>query len=81
MVSEFVNDQIHSIAREIDKKDRIPKDMVGKLGEMLLRGINVYECDVEHFFRESKILEIVEGPSSIQRIVISNEIIKNAMIQ
>ena len=37
MVSEFVNDQIHSIAREIDKKDRIPKDMVGKLGEMLLR--------------------------------------------
>ena len=37
MVNEFVNDQIHSIAREIDKKDRIPKDMVGKLGEMLLR--------------------------------------------
>ena len=81
MVSEFVNDHIHPITREIDKNDRIPKDMVGKLGEMVLKGINVYECDVERFLRESKILEIVEGPCSIQRIVISNEIIKNAMIQ
>ena len=81
MVSEFVNDQIHLIAREIDKKDRIPRDMVEKLGEMVLKGINVHECDVERFFRESKTLEIVEGSCSIQRIVISNEIIKNAMIK
>lgn len=62
MVSEFVNDQIHPISIEIDKKDRVPRGMVGKLGEMVLKGINVHESDVERFFRESKILEIVEGP-------------------
>ena len=61
MVNQFVNDQIHPIAREIHKNDRIPLDMEGKLGELVLKGINVHKCDVECFFRESKILKIVEG--------------------
>ena len=65
IVSEFVNDQIHPIAREIDEKDRIPKDIVGTMGELVLKGINIHgsyfyvlECDVDRFFRESKILTI-----------------------
>ena len=65
MVSEFGNDQIHPIAGEINEKDRIPKDIVGIMVELVLEGINIHksyfyvlECDVERFFRESKILTI-----------------------
>ncbi len=38
----------------------------------------VREYDVERFFRDAKVLEIGEGTSEIQRLVISREIIKNA---
>ena len=37
----------------------------------------VHEYDVERFFRDAKILEIVEGTSEIQRLTISREIIKD----
>ena len=37
----------------------------------------IKEYDVERFFRDSKILEIGEGTSEIQRIIISREILKN----
>tara|TARA_Y100001980_G_C14461440_1_gene243268 strand:+ start:126 stop:578 length:453 start_codon:yes stop_codon:yes gene_type:complete len=40
----------------------------------------VHEYDVECFFRDAKILEIVEGTSEIQRLTISREIIKNNII-
>ena len=40
----------------------------------------VHEYDVERFFRDAKILEIVEGTSEIQRLTISREIMKNKMI-
>ncbi|MEE8479341.1 MAG: acyl-CoA dehydrogenase family protein [Candidatus Neomarinimicrobiota bacterium] len=39
----------------------------------------VKEYDVERYFRDAKVLEIGEGTSEIQRIVISREIIKNAL--
>ena len=39
----------------------------------------VHENDVERFFRDSKILEIVDGTSEIQRLTISREIIKDKM--
>ena len=39
----------------------------------------VHENDVERFFRDAKILEIVEGTSEIQRMTISKEIIKDKM--
>ena len=35
----------------------------------------IKEYDVERFFRDSKILEIGEGTSEIQRIIISREIL------
>lgn len=38
----------------------------------------VKEYDVERYFRDAKVLEIGEGTSEIQRIVISRKIIKNA---
>ena len=38
----------------------------------------IKEYDVERFFRDSKILEIGEGTSEIQRIIISREILKSA---
>jgi alkylation response protein AidB-like acyl-CoA dehydrogenase len=38
----------------------------------------VHEYDVERFFRDAKVLEIGEGTSEVQRIVIAREIIKEA---
>ena len=37
----------------------------------------VKEYDVERFFRDAKILEIGEGTSEIQRLIISKEILKS----
>ena len=37
----------------------------------------IKEYDVERFFRDAKILEIGEGTSEIQRIIISREILKS----
>ena len=39
----------------------------------------VSEYDVERFFRDAKILEIGEGTSEVQRLVISREIIKDIL--
>lgn len=39
----------------------------------------VKEYDVERYFRDAKVLEIGEGTSEIQRIVISRKIIKNVL--
>ena len=39
----------------------------------------VHENDVERFFRDAKILEIVDGTSETQRLTISREIIKDNM--
>ena len=38
----------------------------------------IKEYDVERFFRDAKILEIGEGTSEIQRMVISREILKSS---
>ena len=40
----------------------------------------VHDYDVERYFRDAKILEIGEGTSEIQRIIISREIIKETVI-
>ena len=37
----------------------------------------VKEYDVERYFRDAKILEIGEGTSEIQRIIISREILRD----
>ena len=37
----------------------------------------IHEYDVERFFRDAKILEIGEGTSEVQRIIISREILKS----
>ena len=37
----------------------------------------IREYDVERFFRDAKILEIGEGTSEVQRIIIAREILKN----
>ena len=40
----------------------------------------IKEYNVERYFRDAKILEIGEGTSEIQRIIISREILKNINI-
>ena len=39
----------------------------------------VKDYDVERFFRDAKILEIGEGTSEIQRLIISREILKSVV--
>ena len=41
----------------------------------------VAEYDVERFFRDAKVLEIGEGTSEIQRLVIAREIIRKVVNQ
>ncbi len=41
----------------------------------------IKEYDVERFFRDAKILEIGEGTSEIQRIIIARELIKSLQSQ
>ncbi|HJM11732.1 MAG TPA: acyl-CoA dehydrogenase family protein, partial [Candidatus Marinimicrobia bacterium] len=36
--------------------------------------------DVERFFRDAKILEIGEGTSEIQRLIISREILRDIQV-
>ena len=40
----------------------------------------IKEYDVERFFRDAKILEIGEGTSEVQRIIISKEMLKEVSI-
>jgi len=40
----------------------------------------VREYDVERFFRDAKILEIGEGTSEIQRLIISREILRDIQV-
>jgi alkylation response protein AidB-like acyl-CoA dehydrogenase len=40
----------------------------------------VKEYDVERFFRDAKILEIGEGTSEIQRLIISREILRDIQV-
>ena len=40
----------------------------------------VKEYDVERFFRDAKVLEIGEGTSEVQRIIITREILKDFKI-
>ena len=41
----------------------------------------IKEYDVERFFRDAKVLEIGEGTSEIQRLVIAREIIREVVNQ
>jgi alkylation response protein AidB-like acyl-CoA dehydrogenase len=41
----------------------------------------IREYNVERFFRDAKILEIGEGTSEIQRIIISRELLKSLKSQ
>ena len=40
----------------------------------------VKDYDVERYFRDAKILEIGEGTSEIQRMIISREILKDVQL-
>jgi alkylation response protein AidB-like acyl-CoA dehydrogenase len=40
----------------------------------------VKDYDVERYFRDAKILEIGEGTSEIQRMIIAREILKDVQI-
>ena len=91
MVCDFVKREIQLIAKELDKNGSFPTEIVKKMGRLGLMEITmeviqiyggygyVHENDVERFFRDAKILEIVDGTSEIQRSTISREIIKGIM--
>ena len=57
-------------------------EMVGRVTDHAVQIHGGYgycqEYGVERLFREAKLFEIVEGTSEIQRLVISNKVLKNA---
>ena len=91
MVCDFAKREIQLIAKELDKNGSFPTEIVKKMAQLGLMEITreaiqiyggygyVHENDVERFFRDAKILEIVDGTSEIQRLTISREIIKDKM--
>ena len=91
MVCDFVKRDIQLIAKELDKNGSFPTEIVKKMGQLGLMEITreaiqiyggygyVHENDAERFFRDAKVLEIVDGTSEIQRLTISRGIIKDNM--
>jgi len=55
-------------------------EMVGKVADMALQihgGMGyMQECRVEHFYREVRLMRIVEGTSEIQRQLIAKDLLK-----
>ena len=74
-------DQGHSVIKEASMAKLFSSEMAMKVTTEAIQIFGGYgyikEYDVERFFRDAKILEIGEGTSEVQRIVISREILKS----
>ena len=75
-------DQGHSVIKEASMAKLFSSEMAMKVTTEAIQIFGGYgyikEYDVERFFRDAKILEIGEGTSEIQRIIIAKQIIKSA---
>ena len=77
----FLKDQGEDIIKEAAMAKLFSSEMCMRVTTEAIQVLGGYgyikEYDVERFFRDSKILEIGEGTSEVQRIIISREILKN----
>jgi alkylation response protein AidB-like acyl-CoA dehydrogenase len=77
----YKKDQGESIIKEAAMAKLFSSEMCMKVTTEAIQIFGGYgyikEYDVERFFRDSKILEIGEGTSEVQRIIISREILNN----
>jgi alkylation response protein AidB-like acyl-CoA dehydrogenase len=75
-------DQGHSVIMEASMAKLFSSEMAMKVATEAIQIFGGYgyikEYDVERFFRDAKILEIGEGTSEIQRIIIAKQILKSA---
>jgi len=75
-------DQGHSVIKEASMAKLFSSEMAMKVTTEAIQIFGGYgyikEYDVERFFRDAKILEIGEGTSEIQRIIIAKQILKSA---
>lgn len=75
----YLKDQGEDIIKEAAMAKLFSSEMCMKVTTEAIQVLGGYgyikEYDVERFFRDSKILEIGEGTSEIQRIIISREIL------
>ena len=75
-----MKDQGHDIKKEAAMAKLFASETAMKVTTeaIQIHGGNGYvkEYDVERYFRDAKILEIGEGTSEIQRLIISREILK-----
>ena len=76
----WMKDQGHDIKKEAAMAKLFASETAMKVTTeaIQIHGGNGYvkEYDVERYFRDAKILEIGEGTSEIQRLIISREILK-----
>ena len=77
----YKKDQGESIIKEAAMAKLFSSEMCMKVTTEAIQIFGGYgyikEYDVERFFRDSKILEIGEGTSEVQRIIISRDILNN----
>ena len=77
----YLKDQGHSIIKEAAMAKLFTSELAMKITTEAIQIHGGYgyirEYNVERFFRDAKILEIGEGTSEVQRIVISREILKS----
>ena len=75
-------DQGHSVIKEASMAKLFSSEMAMQVTTEAIQIFGGYgyikEYDVERFFRDAKILEIGEGTSEIQRIIIAKEILESA---
>jgi alkylation response protein AidB-like acyl-CoA dehydrogenase len=75
----YLKDQGEDIIKEAAMAKLFSSEMCMKVTTEAIQVLGGYgyikEYDVERFFRDSKILEIGEGTSEVQRIIISREIL------
>jgi alkylation response protein AidB-like acyl-CoA dehydrogenase len=76
----WLKDQGHNVIKEAAMAKLFASEMAMEVTTEAIQIHGGYgyikEYDVERFFRDAKILEIGEGTSEIQRIIISREILK-----
>ena len=77
----YLKDKSEDIIKEAAMAKLFSSEMCMRVTTEAIQVLGGYgyikDYDVERFFRDSKILEIGEGTSEVQRIIISREILKN----
>lgn len=75
VVRDFAEKEIRPHAADWDREERFPLEAVASMGEQVFGGAGFMEqTSVARMYRDAKILEIGEGTSEIQRLVLARHL-------